>query len=129
MFPDYALAYSGMAAAGGFLSLFGWCPDVTCIPKLRQMPSAAMLSIPTREKRARSWAEFETGLSTVGMKRSSCTTARWNYNPATRPLTFPWRGFAVSAEHSDSRGSAPPLYRLGSSSASDCARLGDARFL
>ena len=32
-FPDYALAYSGMAAANGLLSPLGWSPGVMCIRK------------------------------------------------------------------------------------------------
>ena len=88
VFPDYAPGYSGLAAANGLLCLFGVVSGRDVYEEVKELPSAVMLSDPSRRRRAPCWADFARGLSIAGRTPRSCTTAPLSCSRRMQTLTF-----------------------------------------
>jgi hypothetical protein len=67
-FPDYALAYSGMAVASCLLCLFGLVSGCDAYPEIKASAERGYAPIRNQEKRAQCWADSVPGLSIVGTR-------------------------------------------------------------
>ena len=85
-FPDYAPAYSGIAAANGLLCVFGVASGREIFEETKELPSGVMLSIRRRRRRAPCWVDFALGSGTAGGMQSGSMTGRFRFNPDTPPL-------------------------------------------
>ncbi len=76
LFPDYAPAYSGMAAARGLLCLFGEVSGRDMYPEIKANAERGYILDADSGETCAMLGAFVAGLNIAGLKRTRCSNVR-----------------------------------------------------